>query len=70
MFEVMLPLVGSQSKDTPAKPSRKDASSNLTLTKIRQLLKDEFAFDGYMNQSQEDLDMGKVSSRVVVVLFY
>lgn len=56
----MLTGLDSQSKETPNKLKReKENSGNQTLTKIRQLLKNEFAFDGYMNQSQEDLDMGK-----------
>lgn len=47
---------GSKSRDLTRK---KDPQQLLMLTKIRQLLKNEFAFDGYMNHGQEDLDMGK-----------
>lgn len=52
-------FTGTTSKDAPPKPSRRDNQENQTLSKIRQLLKNEFAYDGYMNQSQEDLEIGE-----------
>lgn len=47
---------GSRSRE----PTKKQHHQKLLmLTQIRQLLKNEFAFDGYMNHGQEDVEMGE-----------
>ena len=50
-------LVGAKVKDPSKKPHHHKL---LMLTQIRQLLKNEFAYDGYMNHGQEDVEMGKL----------
>ena len=55
---------GSRTKDTGKKPHHHKL---LMLTQIRQLLKNEFAFDGYMNHGQEDVEMGEWFELIIMV---
>lgn len=56
----MPPTAGARKRSKEVAVRLNDNRELLTLTNIRQLLKNEFAFDGYMTHGQEDVAMGKL----------